>query len=100
MIILFFLFRGNALDSVNDTPSNDEDEHEMFKRSPWPRKRRRRRRRSRRRRFHIRIRARRIIQRVCKYGRFIPHVGTYIVYTVSNNITVLEVSTRRTDTPN
>ena len=35
IIILFFLFRGNALDSVNDTPSNDEDEPEMFKRSPW-----------------------------------------------------------------
>ena len=73
------------MDSVNDTPSNDEDEPEMFKRSPWRRRRgRRRRRRFRIRRGIRRIRVRRIIRKVCKFGRFIPHIGKYIVYKVSN----------------
>ena len=31
----FWYFRNNALESVNETPSNDEDKPEMFKRTPW-----------------------------------------------------------------
>ena len=66
MIIPFFLFRGNTLDSVNDTPWNDEDESKMFKRSPWLVRRRGRRRIGK------------LIDRVCKYGRFVPGVGKFI----------------------
>lgn len=44
VIVVFWYFRDNALESENESPSNDEDESEMFKRTPgWGRRRRRRR---------------------------------------------------------
>jgi hypothetical protein len=38
---MFSHFRENTLESVNETPSNDDDEPEMFKRAPWGRRRQR-----------------------------------------------------------
>jgi hypothetical protein len=53
------------LDSVDETPSNDEDETKMFKRTPG---------RRRRRRFRIRIRGRRIKERVRKLHKGLKKV--------------------------
>ena len=70
---IFFQFRENALDNVNETPSNDEDEPKMFKRTPG----RRRRRRRRRRRF-LRIRGRRIKERIKKIGKGLKKVCEFV----------------------
>ena len=59
----------------------------MFKRTPW-----RRRRRRRRRRRWIRIRLRRIVRRVCKYGRYHPHYGKYAVFTSLGLVVQKQVS--------
>ena len=58
----------HALESVNETPSNNQDESAFFKRTPW----RRRRRRRRRRRFFRRFRLRRVANKFCKYARYHP----------------------------
>ena len=50
------------LDTVSNTPPDDEeDEPAMFKRAPW---------RRRRWRFRVRVRGRRLLKKVCKYVKF------------------------------
>lgn len=60
-MIYFYVFSSseNALESVNETPLEDEDEPSLFKRAPGRRRRRYRRRRRRRRRRYRRHRRRR-----------------------------------------
>jgi hypothetical protein len=72
---IFFQFRENTLDNVNETPSNDEDEPKMFKRTPG---RRRRRRRRRRRFLRIRVRGRRIKERIKKVGKVLKKVCEFV----------------------
>lgn len=61
------------MESINETPSNDEDESEMFKRTPWGFRRRRFfRRRS------LRTWGRRVREKVKNFGEKVKNVGKKI----------------------
>ncbi|CAB4021794.1 Hypothetical predicted protein [Paramuricea clavata] len=95
--------RENAVDGVNETPSNDEDEPEMFKRAPWRRRRRRRRRRRiwRLRRIRlprIRIRLRRVVRRVKdKLKKFKPCLKTVCGFVKNSRSLIVKWACRQVD---